>query len=472
MSDVTAGSRTVAAPGRREPVSHLLRHRVRRRPRWPYRWLLVVFIGYLALGKGFAYFGVPPLFIGEVTLVVLFLAAVRSDLRAPSGPSPMAALLLGMGGLLHAVVDLLYTDIEPVETLRGLAIVYYALFAVLAHGWLTEHERFTSFDETVAAIQRLLLRSVFVVVPILTFLSLRLVGILKWSPKWPGSGIPVLLTKPPDIGVALAFVLPFVRTGLAQARTAAARLARWQVMAAAWAVTALLISARSRAGLIAVFVGIAFTFGFTARTAIRTVGGLVSIYVVLWITGLHLNAGGRTLSARGLTDSLLSIVAPDQASTASFSQTTDWRSRWWTSILHDAWTQRSWFRGPGWGINLARKYGVSSNIDLPQEFVALRLPHNMVIGLIGRVGFVLAGLYVAVPVLALVASRSARLHASLRDQPLRRAVQGGLVAGFAVGLTDVYLESPQGAILFWLFCGTLWWMAAPRGQTRSAIASS
>ena len=149
-----------------------------------------------------------------------------------------------------------------------------------------------------------------------------------------------------------------------------------------------------------------------------------------------------------------------------------WRTTWWKAILDDAWQHRWWLRGPGWGTNLATKYLVEQPSSAQQLFVALRLPHNFVIGLVGRVGFVLAALFVAVPSLALVSTRPSRLPSSLRDHPLRKAVHAGLIAQIAVGLTDVYLESPQGAIVFWMLCGALWWWATPRVQPTSSIAAA
>ena len=41
-----------------------------------------------------------------------------------------------------------------------------------------------------------------------------------------------------------------------------------------------------------------------------------------------------------------------------------------------------------------------------------------------------------------------------------QAARGALVAGIATGLVDVYLEAPQGGILFWSLLGYLWWALA------------
>jgi len=471
MSEATFSPNTAAPPSGRPTYRHLVRHRVRRLPNWPHRLLFVVFLSYLALGKGFAYFGRPPLFVGEVTLVVLVLAAARSDLTLPTGPSSLCAALFVAGGFLHTGIDLLFSDVSPIETLRGFAIAYYAVFGALAYGALAARESTLSFHEVVERLQRSLVRSMLVVIPAIAFLSVRLAGIGIAGPRWPGSGVPVLITKAPDLGVALAFCLPLLRAGYLEARSAAGRTVRWQLVALLWIVSVLLVSARSRAGLIAAVVGILVTFGVNARTVVRSVIGAATLYTVLLVTSFRMNAGGRELSARGIRNSLVSIFAPDTVTSGNYNATSDWRSQWWNAILHDAWSHRDWLSGPGWGTNLATKYGVANNFGLSQEFVALRLPHNMVIGLVGRVGFVLAALYVAVPVLAVYRTRPSRLQPELRNSPLRRAAQAGLVGGFAVGLTDVYLESPQGAIVFWVLCGALWWMAAPRLQTASLQAS-
>ena len=65
--------------------------------------MLGMFVGYLALGKGFAYFGLPPVFIGEVALVALALVSMRSELALPTGPSAITASILVAGIVDHHV---------------------------------------------------------------------------------------------------------------------------------------------------------------------------------------------------------------------------------------------------------------------------------------------------------------------------------------------------------------------------------
>ncbi len=41
-----------------------------------------------------------------------------------------------------------------------------------------------------------------------------------------------------------------------------------------------------------------------------------------------------------------------------------------------------------------------------------------------------------------------------------QAARGAVAAAVTTGLTDIYLESPQGGIVFWALIGFLWWTAA------------
>lgn len=471
MSEATAHPFRAAVSASSGPRSHLVPLRKRGR-RWTDFLLVALFIGYLALGKGFAYFGVPPVFIGEVSLLALVLAALRSDIALPSGPSPLAAAVLLAGSGLHVVVDLLFGGADAIETFRGFAFVYYALFAVLVHGALAARESVASFDDVLDRLGSTLGRSMYVAVPVLAVVSLRIAGLPLPTPTWPGSHMPVLFTKPPDIGTALAFCLPFVWHGLSRARRERVVLLGPHLVALMWAVAAALAAARSRGAILALAAGIIITFGVRGITILRVAGGLSLLWLALRITGLRVEVGARELSARGLSDAVIGIVRPESVSDQSFVATTEWRTRWWSAILRDAWSHGDWFRGPGWGTNLATKYDISTRFASADRFVALRLPHNFVVGLIGRVGFALTALFLAVPLLALRRTLPDWLRTPRSTHPVHRAVLAGLIAQIAVGLTDVYLESPQGAIVFWMQIGVAWWIGTPRPQPRSAMAAS
>ncbi len=84
---------------------------------------------YLAFGKGFAYAGWPPVFVGEVLLLVVAVAALRSTMVVPRHPAALMTVVLGALALVQAAIDRLHPAEPLVETIRGLAPIYYGVFA-------------------------------------------------------------------------------------------------------------------------------------------------------------------------------------------------------------------------------------------------------------------------------------------------------------------------------------------------------
>ena len=419
------------------------------------RLLVVLFLLYLAVGKGFAYFGYPPLFIGEVSLAVMFVLAVRPHIVLPTGLAPAIATLFVLAGTAQLINDVLFSTTPKLETLRGFAIVYYASFAVLAHALLAESERRVGFTGTVARVEAAISRASWPMLASLGVLTLRLVFQSIPSPNWPGSGIPLLYTKSTDVSVALAFLLPFI------ADRSRRNIAYSRLQSATWIACTLLVTARSRAGVIAIALSILITFGIRARYVIRGIFITVIGYLALLVSGIAIRAGSRELSARGLRDSVIAVVDPSAASDGSFAGTTRWRTNWWKAIWSDVESRGMWFRSNGWGTNLAAKYLAPDSVP-STAFTTLRLPHSTFFSIAGRAGVAAAVLYLLIPATTFITSQ--RSWVQQRSSPLLRSLQITLLGGVAVGLTDVYIESPQGGIVFWCCCGSLWWWTRRRPQ--------
>lgn len=424
------------------------------------RLLLALFLLYLAAGKGFAYFGYQPLFIGEVGLLVLIALAVRPNLILPSGLAPAIAALFVLAGSAQFVNDAIFSSTAKIETMRGFAIVYYASFAILAHALLAETERREGFDATVDRLEGTLSRAVWPMLAMLLLLALRLTTSAIPTPTWPGSAVPMLFTKSTDVSVALAFLLPLI------ADRRRRHLPHSLTQIAVWAVCTLLVTARSRAGVIAIAVAMLITFGIQARYVIRGLFIAAACYLALLVSGFSVRAGSRELSARGLRDSVIAIFDPASASGGSFTGTTRWRTNWWKAIWNDIEARGMWFRANGWGTNLAAKYLAPDSVP-NTAFTSLRLPHSTFFSIAGRAGVAAAVLFLLIPTATFLTSR--QQWVKRRTSPALQALQITLLSGVAVGLTDVYIESPQGGIVFWCCCGALWWWARRRRQPMSDL---
>ena len=110
-------------------------------PRVPGRWLTflcVILAGYALLGKGWAYLGVPPLFIGEMALLsglVWFVLYGRLKMDLPA-----IWLLLGLAGW-GAVCTLPYLEEYGIKALRDAAIWGYGAFAIIVVSYLLNEPR-------------------------------------------------------------------------------------------------------------------------------------------------------------------------------------------------------------------------------------------------------------------------------------------------------------------------------------------
>ena len=451
---------TMRRRGRPLPTQLTQARRTTARVPWGLRLLFVGFVLYATFGKGFAYAGWPPVFVGELLLIVLVVAALQTELVVPTHLAALVTLVITVVAAIQVVLEGLFGAAPLVETLRGVAPIFYAAFAFVTYALLRWHEGRVGTNQVVDRIEQAAARCAPWITVSLLALSVLLLryppGVRPTGiPTWPGSGVPVLYTKATDVTVALTLLLPVLSTARAPGATVRGR----RLVVAVWFVTGLVVSFRSRAAFLALVMG-----AFVARPGVtrimKAVGVATAVFALLYVSGATLTLGDRELSARGAvaaTASVLGRPSDDQLS-ANYVATQNWRTDWWADIWADVTDEHMVVHGLGWGENLALRYGVvpASRADDPR---VLRLPHNIFLSLAGRGGLVIAAGFLLVPALTLV--RSFRSSSWVTRSPLVEAARGGVVAALVVGLTDVYLESPQGGILFWCLIGFLWWSFAP-----------
>lgn len=422
------------------------------RPPFALKLLVVGVVLYLAFGKGFAYAGWPPVFVGEVLLVVVLMAAVRSGGALPGN----GAALLTVGLMALASVqfadDRLAGAVPLVETIRGLAPIYYAGYAFAAYALLRAYEQREGRAEVVAAAERALGRAAAPVLGVVLVLAVLLLVAPTSLPSWPGSGVPVLLTKSGDIAVTLTLLAPVL---LGRLRDVGLGLASRRVLLVMWLVTAVLVSFRSRGALLALAVGLLVARPDPVRLA-KGVFAVAAVVLLLYVSGLRMEVGGREVSYDALGDAVASVTggAPEDQVGSNYLDTTSWRADWWGSIWDDVRDEEMVLHGRGWGDNLAVRHGVIEGMaaDDPR---ALRLPHDIFFSLAGRAGLLMAAAFLLVPVLTI-----ARTFRSGRQPVAVEAARGALAAAVTTGMTDVYIEAPQGGIVFWCLTGFLWWATA------------
>lgn len=413
------------------------------RPSWWLGLLGLVLLGYAMLGRGFAYLGVPPLFIGEV-VIALGLASIALSRRAPLMPRmPLVApLLLLMAWGAYRTVP--YIAEFGMDALRDGVLWAYAVMALIVVLHLLANP---------SALGRLLARYRLFAVVFLAgtpFIWATRYVLGDAVPRWPWADVPVIEPKPGDVMVHLAGVLAFWVAGLG------GRIS-WP-MVALLGCCAAVIGAYERAGMFA-FAG-TFALCFVLRPrhpAVLRLGAMAAVSLAfLAATDIRLDVPVpdspkvREVSFRQLVHNVRSVLGTTEM--GDLDDTKHWRLEWWRSII-DYTVRGPWFwTGKGFGVNLADDDGFQV---MPDH--SLRSPHNGHITFLARAG--VPGLLLWCLTQIWWAWEMLRVYiASTRAG--RRTWAGVFLFLLAYWLAfmvnaafDVFLEGPMGGLWFWTLYG-------------------
>lgn len=405
---------------------------------WWLNLLCLALLGYALFGKGFAYLGVPPLFVGEAVLVCGIGYQIRSGRwQGLLGvPAVWFLLLLGTWGTLRTWPDV---AVYGADALRDAALWGYAAFAILVFGSILARP---------ARLQTLLrhyrwFSAVFLLcVPVL-WIPYRFLS--ESIPHWPWGDVPVVVVKGGDMMVHLCGILAFAVAGIGELTTVQSLLLTFGVV---------LIGTRDRAGLLtflAVF-ALCFVLRPRARPLRHAVGWGLAILVVLAVTDIRIKLPQRErdMSFQQLMANVISPFSEERV--ADLEETKQWRLDWWNDIFGYTLYGRYFWDGKGFGINLADDDGYQVEDD-----GSLRNPHNGHYTMLARggvPGFVLW-------ILAQASWGCGIVAGYLRSRRLGQCRWNGLFLFlFAYWLAfmlnasfDVFLEGPMGGIWFWTVYG-------------------
>jgi O-antigen ligase len=399
--------------------------------------LVVILVGYAFLDKGFAYFGAPPVYVGEITLALAAVATLYS-LRHARFSLPLLFVVLFMAW--GAVRTLPYVGTYGLLAIRDGVTWEYALFAIAVA--LTVRQ--DHLDRIVGLYRRGSLLLVWWM-PVATILTLRFAASL---PTFPGSPVSFVYYKAGDAGVQLAGVAAFVLLGLYSARdtTSFRQVALW----AGWFVSAGLAALSRSAMLAMAATGACFLFVISVPR-VFSLAFVSAVFVVMLLTvNPEVDLGlSRNVSVTQLIANLGSITGGDDA---QLDASKDWRLSWWTKIYGYTIDGPYLWVGKGFGVNLATDDGFQ--VDEEQS---LRAPHSAHLEILARAG--LPGL--ALWALLQLAFAAAMLRAAAIARRIKEPVWIPLLgwvfvywlAALVNGSFDVYLGGPQGGIWFWSMIG-------------------
>jgi hypothetical protein len=405
--------------------------------------LACVLLGYAMLGKGFAYVGLPPLFVGEVALLSGIVVAFRSGyLITLLAFRPSLLLLALVTWTMLRTVPFIGT--YGFDALRDSVIAIYSGFAFIVAAMVVEDPR---------RIRRLVhyyQRFVGIYIPSVPVLFALAWYFPDYIPRLPRTTVPVIWLGPGEVGTHLAGVVVFAMAGFCRMN-----LVRWACL-----LTALvMVSASSRAAILAFIIPVslaALALGRTRVLAAAVVAALALLATAYTVEKSFTryeeprSSTERRASPGQLLENMSSILGHGGDQTES---TKEWRERWWGIIMEKTVYGPYFWTGRGYGPNLALEDGFGN----PYNERPLRSPHNSHLTMLARGGIPGAALWGAFLAAWFGALLNAMLRARRRGRPEAANLLlfvGCYVLSCAVNAAfDVALEAPMQGIWFWCLIG-------------------
>ncbi|MGE0652376.1 MAG: O-antigen ligase family protein [Alphaproteobacteria bacterium] len=431
--------------------------------------MAAVLAGYALFGKGFAYLGHYPVFVGEVCLLVGCIQFLRSTgwRLIPRCTCSLAIVAFMTWGVVRTAP---FLPVHGLDALRDAAVWGYGAFALLVAAAL----RGAGAVRPAVALYAAAAPVYLAIVPAI-YLLFRVAE--PALPVWPGTDVTIIFHKAGDIGVHVGAAAAALVVGLDRrvgcGERSSDRVLEWM----AWlgfGATVVLLAAIKRAGFLAVVTALAIACSLRPGWRIlRPVGLIALVAGFMAVSGLTVNFGERQrpVSIEMFGQSMKSLVG--ETDVAHLDGPANWRIEWWRTIIGYTILGDRFWTGKGYGMSLAVADGF-----LDAEFPTNRLPHNGHMTILARSG---------VPGLALwLLVNASFVYAVMRRlSTVRKAGEAAEVAvgawllaawaAFIVNMTfDVYLEGPQGGIWFWSLIGFgIAWSAPPvaRGGSDSDPAT-
>jgi hypothetical protein len=406
--------------------------------------LSIVLLGYALMGKGFAYLGVPPLYVGEIALVTGIIIMFRNGAVAGLLTTlPAVLLVVLMTWVLVRTVP--FIGEYGVESVRDSMVVMYGLFAFIVISLLLQDARRINT----------LLRYFGVML-----ISFPAIPVGFWLTKYWGDYIPRFYGPPiveigaSAVGTHLAGAMVFVLIGFRRVSIL------WITV---WLITLALVGATNRGATLAVVVPVTIALLALGRFRLLfgTVAATVAVFSMLLViesaTGQYEEAKDsldRPVSAHQIVENAKSVIGQSGQQTEG---TKVWRLNWWDIIINDTIHGPNFWTGRGFGINLAEADGFVGTDYRVRDRPPTRSPHSVHMTLLARAGVPGVVVWALMLILWLGMLAWSFLVAHLRghEQWSRLFL---FIACYEMAILinasfDVTIEGPMQGIWFWCLFG-------------------
>jgi hypothetical protein len=398
-------------------------------------WHCLVLAGYAILGRGFAYAGIKPVYIGEITLIfglAAMLMSGRFTVMAASIPARFLLILI----IWTAIRTIPYIGRFGIDAIRDSMICLYGLFAfIIASILISEPSLFK-----ILLIRYRRFAIIFLFCGWAVFLVSQ-TGLISVS--LPGSPAPLGLAKGGDLLVHLAGTAALAISGMMTPTITVIVLLFINFAAGA---------AFNRGGMLA-FISAAAVCSVLLpvhRLILTALWALAVFAVLVLLINPEFSAGGRKISPQSLFTNVKSVFSKSEE---RLDSTREWRMRWWSDIVKYTFTGPMFFSGKGFGINLADDDGYQVLGDK-----SLRSPHNGHLTILARAGVPGFALWLLVNISWVWSMTTGFASAKKNRDTEWQAIfvfLASVWAAFIVNAAfDVFLEGPAGGIWFWSVFGT------------------
>lgn len=428
------------------PMSDTLKYASRPAPPEGDRYLALLaqaLLGYALMGKGFAYIGIRPIYVGEFVFAAGILVFLRSGaVIAACATLPSVALAVAMAWTLVRTAP--FVGEYGVDALRDSVIITYGGFAFIIIALVLEDARRIA---TLVRYYGILLVS-FPAIPVGFGITKYWVGEV---PTVFGPDIPIVDIQASAVGTHLAGAAVFALVGYRKVTPI------WVMI---WFCTLAMIGATNRGATLAALVPVAFAMLVLGRlrlmvimavTAVGILGALYTAEATFTQYQEVKESADRSISAHQIVENIKSIVGQSGEQTEGTKQ---WRINWWNIILEDTLYGPHFWTGRGFGLNLAFADGFAGT-DMSGP--PLRSPHNANMTILARAGvpgvvlwafLLLCWVAMMLKALIVAKSRGDTQWAGLFLWVLCYAASIFINATF-----DVTLEGPMQGIWFWCLFG-------------------
>ena len=403
-------------------------------------FLCCVLLGYALCGRGFAYVGVPPLFVGEIALLagLAIFATAQTWREVLTDRSVWPLLALFVWGTLRTIP---FVSEDGIDAIRDAVVWGYGVFAVVLAALILDD------PSILLSIVRLYSRftKIFLIGIPICYAANRFMG--SAMPQLPWANVGIVSVKEGDALVHLAGIMAFWIAGLGGTVSLP-----WVALLVA---DTAMLGAADRAGTVsfgAVFF-LCLVFRPGHKLAWKAVGSIVVVCLALWLSDLHVpvpGGKGRDISFDQVITNVVSVAGDSGSS--GMDSTKEWRLEWWKEIRSYTFHGRYFWTGKGFGINLADDDGFQVLTDH-----SLRNPHNVHMTMLARGGVPMLCLWIGVQLTFLGVLGTALLRARFEHQRFWEGLFFFLIAYWVAFLInasfDVFLEGPMGGIWFWSIYG-------------------